>query len=166
LLLAACGDNRTAVDSSSNPGSAGASAGKAATRVDPELGMVLSSSSGITLYFSEEEADGTIRCVGRCLEVWLPMEVASEPAAGSEVEGLGVMRRPDDGRNQLTYQGKPLYTFVEDGGPGDTKGENAEDDFNGMHFRWHAAVVGAPAPSGGGTQPTTSDDSGYGGYGG
>ena len=49
---------------------------------------------------------------------------------------LGSIKRPEGGR-QVTYHGRPLYTFVEDHGPGKANGEGFKDVGT-----WHAA----PAP--------------------
>jgi hypothetical protein len=62
-------------------------------------------------------------------------------------------RREDNSRNQLTYQGKPLYTFSMDKAAGDTKGNGLEDDFGGTHFVWRAVTIDGSQqqpPAGGG----------------
>jgi predicted lipoprotein with Yx(FWY)xxD motif len=86
------------------------------------------------------------------------------PATGStadakSVTGLGTMKRSDTGADQLTFQGKPLYTFKLDTGSGQAKGNNVSDAFSGASFSWHAATTTAPASS-----PSTSSGGG-GGYG-
>jgi predicted lipoprotein with Yx(FWY)xxD motif len=48
---------------------------------------------------------------------------------------LGTVRRPN-GKTQVTYRGRPLYTFTEDTEPGEVNGEGFRDV--GV---WHAAVV-------------------------
>lgn len=128
------------------------------TEEHPDLGTVLVDADGKTLYFADQETDGTIRCVDECLSFWFP--ATSEDATGS-VPGIDVHQRSDTGKAQLTYQDKPLYTFRLDLGDDDTKGDDLEDDFAGTHFVWHAAVVdpnAGPATSGSGQ--------GGGGYGG
>jgi predicted lipoprotein with Yx(FWY)xxD motif len=147
VLLAACGSDEPAAPAS------------VATRDHAQLGRILTDTSGRTLYFADQEADGTLRCVEGCLEVWVPATVPDgERPAGDGVADLGVLRRSDNGQNQLTYQGKPLYRFELDSAAGEAKGDNAQDDFNGTHFVWHAVAIGqqpdAPAP--------TTGDGGYG----
>jgi predicted lipoprotein with Yx(FWY)xxD motif len=56
--------------------------------------------------------------------------------------------------SQLTFEGKPLYTFKLDTGPGQNKGNNLTDEFDGTTFVWHAATTtaaptSAPSSSGG-----------------
>jgi predicted lipoprotein with Yx(FWY)xxD motif len=130
------------------------------------VGPTLVDSSGKTVYYSDEESNGTLRCVSDCLSFWYPVPGTGEPAASQQVPGLGTMQRSDNGQQQLTFQGKPLYTFRLDNGPGQAMGNNFADDFGGMHFTWHAATTsgappGGPAPA----QPPSTGGGGYGGYG-
>ncbi len=48
---------------------------------------------------------------------------------------LGTIKRPDNGRRQVTFDGRPLYTFDEDAKAGDAKGQGIKDV--GV---WHAAT--------------------------
>ena len=113
---------------------------------------VLVDSEGAALYTSEEEADGKVRCTDACAEIWLPL-TASKPTAASGVTGrLGVVERPD-GARQVTYDGKPVYRFADDGGPGDVTGDGLSDSFDGQRFTWH--VIGEAQSSSG------SDGNGY-----
>jgi predicted lipoprotein with Yx(FWY)xxD motif len=59
------------------------------------------------------------------------------------VPGLAVLRRSDTGKDQLTYQGKPLYTFKLDKAAGQHTGHNLTDDFAGVTFTWRAATTTA-----------------------
>ena len=55
---------------------------------------------------------------------------------------LGTVERPD-GRTQVTYRGRPLYSFGEDTGTGQTNGEGIKDVGT-----WHAAKLAAsPSPA-------------------
>lgn len=137
-LLAACGASEEG-------------AGTVRTEDHPELGQILVDTSGKTLYFAEQEADGKIRCVDECLEFWIPVEGGDTTSSG--VPALDTQRRADNSRNQLTYQGKPLYTFSMDEEAGDVKGNGLEDDFGGTHFVWRAVTVDGSQqqpPAGGG----------------
>ena len=158
LFVAACGGG------SSSSGGGGSMAGGAANgatvsvaSVDP-LGEVLVDSAGMTLYTPNVEADGKILCTGACESFWKPLEPGTKPpTANGDAGKLGVVMRPN-GTMQVTDNGRPLYTFVEDG-PGQAKGDGFTDAFGGRHFLWHAvAAGGAPASSGGGG---SSRGSGY-----
>ena len=52
-----------------------------------------------------------------------------------------------------TFDGKPLYTFVEDNSPKTVNGNGASDQFVGEHFNWKVVSVGktTPSSSGGGS---------------
>jgi predicted lipoprotein with Yx(FWY)xxD motif len=134
-LLAACGTSE---------GDAGSAGGE-----DPQQSNILVDTSGKTLYFTDQEEDGTIRCVDECLDFWIPAE--SQDAPEGDMPALDTKQRADNGQEQLTYEGKPLYTFTLDKAAGDAKGDGLEDDFGGTHFVWHAVTLGdAPAPGNGG----------------
>jgi len=119
---------------------------------------VLVNRAGLTLYSLSAETKGRFICTGSCVTVWHPL-VVRRGQKPTGAHSLGTIRRPT-GQTQVTYKGKPLYTFSGDHKPGDAKGEGFKDV--GV---WHAAVVGAStqqAPAAA-PQPTTTSP-GYGGY--
>jgi predicted lipoprotein with Yx(FWY)xxD motif len=157
-VLAACGG--TAEGGGDGGGEATSSDRVAVRTVDhPDLGRILVDADGRTLYFADQEADGTLRCLDECLEFWFPAESPDEKPVAPGVDALNVLRRSDNGANQLTYDGKPLYTFQQDKAAGDAKGHDLADDFAGTRFVWHAVTVDGAAPP-------QQDDGGGGGYGG
>ena len=116
----------------------------------PGVGTVLVNRSGKTLYSPQQEAHGKILCTGSCLSFWFPVPAgAGALQAPSGVTGaLGTIHRPG-GRTQLTYNGKPLYTFRLDLTPGQAHGNNFTDHFGGTSFTWHAITTsGSPAGTG------------------
>jgi predicted lipoprotein with Yx(FWY)xxD motif len=118
--------------------------------------------AGKTLYFSDQEATGAIKCVAGCLGFWFP--VPGDANAASAVPGLAVIHRPDNGMAQLTYHGKPLYTFKLDNGPAQHNGHNLDDSFGNAKFTWRAASTSASASA---TPSATKAPTGYdygGGY--
>jgi predicted lipoprotein with Yx(FWY)xxD motif len=127
------------------------------------VGTVLVSQTGMTLYSPKQEADGHISCTAACTHFWQPVlssEGANAPTKAQGVDGkLTIVERPD-GTKQVAYEGKPLYTFIEDGGPGQTKGNGFQDSFGGQRFSWRVVSVGqAPSAKGSGSQ----QQGGYGG---
>jgi predicted lipoprotein with Yx(FWY)xxD motif len=88
------------------------------------LGLILVDGRGRTLYALTTDSPGVSTCEGSCLANWPPLVVSGTPVAGSGVEGtlLGTMTR-SDGSTQVTYNGKPLYTFVGDVAAGDVNGQ-------------------------------------------
>lgn len=153
LALSACGSD----DSGSDGGETQTVDGVVGTREIPDFGTVLTDAEGNTLYTTDAEADGTVLCVDSCADFWPPVTAASSdvPSGVDGVDGeFGVVSRPD-GSEQLTLDGRPLYTFAEDSGPGSFTGDGFEDDFQGTHFVWHAVTTDGS---------TSSGDEGGGGY--
>lgn len=160
LTLAACGSSSSSTGSQPAAGSTPAASGAVVSVKNVNgVGQALVDSSGKTLYFADQEAGGMIKCTADCLAIWIP--ATGSAGAAKAVTGVSVMKRSDTGADQLTFQGKPLYTFKLDTGPGQDKGNNAQDAFGGTSFTWHAATTSAAAaPS-----PAPSSSSGGGGYG-
>ena len=114
-------------------------------------GSVLVDSQGRTLYHSDQEAGGMVLCTGACLSFWQPLTATGTPKAQSLQGKLALVKRPDGGK-QVTYNGKLLYSFKLDS-PGQLKGDDFKDAFDGQKFQWHVVrPVGASAPAP--TKPT------------
>jgi len=149
-LLAACssGNGPAAAAGPAANGQQDAGASMISTRMVTGIGMVLTDQSGKTLYSPQQEAHGAIKCTGSCLSFWLPVTVSSQakPGADSALDGtLGSIQRSDDHSRQLTYNGKPLYTFRLDDGPGQAHGNNFADQFGGETFNWEAVTASGTA---------------------
>jgi predicted lipoprotein with Yx(FWY)xxD motif len=88
--------------------------------------IVFADAVGMTLYTYASDTVGkgaapaVSACRGDCAHSWIPAGVTRDAA---EATDWSVLTRPD-GSRQWCYRGAPLYTFKEDGSPGDTKGEN------------------------------------------
>jgi predicted lipoprotein with Yx(FWY)xxD motif len=143
---------------------AGGSTTTVSTRQISGVGSTLVDGGGRTLYFADQETGGQIKCVAGCLQFWQPLTVSggAAPTAGAGVGGmLATVSRPD-GSSQVTYDGKPLYTFLRDGGVGQAGGNGFKDSFGGVDFLWHAAAVSATAAPGSGSSPSATDTGGNG----
>jgi len=83
-------------------------------------GRILFDGRGAALYaFTRDPvARGRSTCAGACASAWPPLLTAARPRAGSGVARslLGTLRR-SDGSRQVTYAGRPLYTYVGDRRP-------------------------------------------------
>jgi predicted lipoprotein with Yx(FWY)xxD motif len=152
LCLAACGNA-----GSNDDGSQAGQPGVVTTARNAQLDQtVLVDRAGKTLYALTAEKNGRFICTDKtCLSLWRPLTVATAATPQGTVASLGTIKRPD-GAFQVTYKGRPLYTFVQDAARGDSKGEGFRDV--GV---WHAvtasgAASNQPKPAGGG--------GGYGGY--
>jgi predicted lipoprotein with Yx(FWY)xxD motif len=117
------------------------------------LGDVLVDRQGRTLYLFGRDSATMSACTGACAVNWPPLRIPGSPRVGSGANpsDVGTTARPD-GKDQLSYNGHPLYTFVNDKKPGDTNGEGI-DAFGGSWFAVSAAgakVAPRPQPQGGG----------------
>jgi predicted lipoprotein with Yx(FWY)xxD motif len=149
LALAACGSSST---TNSSNGSGGSASPTLRAQKVGSLGMVLVDTSGMTLYFLKGETAANIQCTGSCADQWPPLTIASgvQPTVGDGVTGqVGTVQRPD-GTLQVTYDGKPLYTFVGDSGAGQASGQGVSNFF---------AATAAAGSRGSGSQSGSS--SGY-----
>lgn len=91
---------------------------------DAELGPFLVGADGMTLYIFTNDTPGLSNCYDQCATNWPPLlvEDGEVPTQGAGVSGeLGVITRTDSTR-QVTYNGWPLYYWVNDAAPGDTTG--------------------------------------------
>ena len=154
LLFAACGGGSSGTSSSMGSSSSRGTATTVATkRVDGRT--VLVGADGMALYMSDQEAGGMVRCTGACLQFWEPLTTSgAQPTGTANAGSLGVVTRPD-GKTQVTFNGAPVYRFVEDQS-GSLKGDGVDDAFAGQQFSWHVVSTGA-APQ---APATTSGASG------
>lgn len=94
------------------------------------LGTILTDSRGMTLYMLSSDSAGVSTCYDTCPSIWPPALQSDDGVAmsGSFSATFSTTTR-SDGSVQLTYNGKPLYFFSHDMGPGDTNGEGVTDAF-------------------------------------
>lgn len=91
------------------------------------LGIILTDSNGMTLYTFTDDKDGKSTCYGECTSHWRPLTVENQTTAPYGLPGnLGVTTR-DDGKKQVTYNGKPLYYYFKDKKRGDANGQGVRN---------------------------------------
>ncbi len=97
--------------------------------------IVLTNLKRRTLYTLSAEVRGKFICTGACLSTWHPLVLPKgvKPLGPTR---LGLVKRPD-GRMQVTFHARPLYTFSGDTRPGQANGEGFKDVGT-----WHAASLG------------------------
>jgi predicted lipoprotein with Yx(FWY)xxD motif len=87
------------------------------------LGKLLVNGRGFTLYVFSRDSRGTNRCISTsgCSSVWPGLTTSSHPRAGSGVKAsmLGTITLAN-GSRQVTYEGRPLYTYAFDSAPAET----------------------------------------------
>jgi predicted lipoprotein with Yx(FWY)xxD motif len=119
---------------------------------------VLVNASGMTLYVFASDSKNQSTCTGGCAKYWPPLELSSGKTAPKSVAGIPgafAVATHSDGSMQLTYDGAPLYTFLEDKKPGDMTGQ-------GVATTWWIVVVtsvpaGSAAPALQATAPKTAN---------
>lgn len=88
---------------------------------------VLTDGQGWTLYYFSNDEPGASRCNDPCSATWPPVAGDDQIAAsGLDTGLLGPVTR-DDGSEQLAYDGRPLYRYVDDVAPGDVNGHGVGD---------------------------------------
>jgi predicted lipoprotein with Yx(FWY)xxD motif len=97
-----------------------ASASKAKKTTEVELrkskfGKVLFAGNGRVVYLFTSDTPGTSNCSGACANAWPPFIARGKLVAGEGVNKklLGRTTR-SDGRQQVTYNGHPLYFYIHD----------------------------------------------------
>ena len=112
----------------------------AKTAQSSQLGKtVLANLKGRTLYSLSAETNGKFICTksSGCLSIWHPLTVPAGVMPKGPVK-LGTIKRPEGGV-QVTYRGRPLYSFGGDTAPGQANGQGIIDVGT-----WGAAI--APKP--------------------
>jgi predicted lipoprotein with Yx(FWY)xxD motif len=120
---------------------AGSSAAKGTTvkAAKSRFGKIIVDGRGRTLYLFEKDKRGHSACSGTCATYWPPLLTAGKPVAGvgAKKSLLGTSRR-SNGKQQVTYNGHPLYRYIQDTKPGQITGQDS-------HFFGGAWYVVSPA---------------------
>lgn len=90
-----------------------------------QYGMVFTDGNGKTLYYFARDVKGTNNCVGGCANNWPKFHATSVSITADGFDPALVGEIDVNGEKQSTYNGWPLYTFVNDEAPGDFNGEGA-----------------------------------------
>ena len=180
FALAACGGGNSSSTESTAASATTPTAGGGTVSVQSISGMgdVLVDAQGNALYTNNKDTGSMLACANACAAIWVPLTAPSSGQPSSDnpaVNGkLGVTQRPD-GTSQVTFGGKPLYTFVQDS-KGQVTGNGASDSFAGTDFTWTVASAGGATSTAGGASggggstsgsagATTTTGSSGGGYG-
>ena len=158
--LAACGGNSS---SSGSTGSAATSTGGVASTVSTKsisgVGTVLVDAKGDVLYTNNQDTASKIACTASCQSIW---QALMAPSGGQPTSSdSAVQAKLGVANGQVTYGGKPLYTFVQDS-PGQATGNGAMDSFGGTSFTWTAAT--APGAAASPSATSTGSSGGGNGY--
>lgn len=108
-----------------------------------DLGTILVTSEGLTLYDFHKDRGGDSSCYDTCAAAWPPLLTNGEPQAQGAADRsmLGTTKRKD-GTVQVTYNGWPLYTYVGDQSPGEANG----NDIDQFGAEWYALQPNGQEP--------------------
>jgi predicted lipoprotein with Yx(FWY)xxD motif len=89
-----------------------AMAGARITAGSSRFGTMLWGPGHRAVYVFQRDSRNRSRCFGECAQLWPPVYTSGKPIAGKGVRRslLGSIKRGK--RRQVTYAGKPLYTYV------------------------------------------------------
>jgi predicted lipoprotein with Yx(FWY)xxD motif len=130
LALAGCGSSTYGGGSAGGTGSSSAASSAASAKADLKtadtgLGKVVVAADGRTVYVFDKDTagSGTSACTAACVAKWPPVVASSSKPTGAGVTGqLGTIKR-DDGTEQVTLAGLPLYLYSGDAKAGDVTGQ-------------------------------------------
>ena len=82
---------------------------------ESQFGEVLFDRDQRAIYYFDKEKTSTSECYGDCAVAWPPVLTDGEPKAFGNAEDklLGATKRKD-GQTQVTYDGRPLYYYVDE----------------------------------------------------
>jgi predicted lipoprotein with Yx(FWY)xxD motif len=83
---------------------------------DSDFGRMIWAPRDQAIYMFEPDKRNKSRCYGRCAKEWPPVLTKGRPKAGRGVDAdlLGTTKRRN-GDRQVTYGGRPLYTYAHEG---------------------------------------------------
>jgi predicted lipoprotein with Yx(FWY)xxD motif len=83
--------------------------------VDSQFGTIVGDGRGQAVYLFDREDSKQSECYGDCARAWPPVLTKGRPIAGKGVRKrlLGTTRRRN-GKRQVTYDGRPVYYYVDD----------------------------------------------------
>jgi predicted lipoprotein with Yx(FWY)xxD motif len=117
-------------DDDSTPGSGGAAATAPAGATvavgvrSGDVGKYLTGPEGRTLYVFLRDEPNKTNCSGGCLQTWPPLLLKNGESVKGDADAKGSFASIDTpSGKQVTYNGAPLYYFVTDTQPGETKGD-------------------------------------------
>ncbi|MBV7509436.1 hypothetical protein KW850_30205 [Bacillus sp. sid0103] len=87
-------------------------------------GKYLADSKGMALYWFTKDQVGKSNCSGECLVKWPAFSAKDfEVPEGFNKSDFGTIKREDNGAEQVTYKGYPLYYWINDKAKGDVTGQ-------------------------------------------
>jgi predicted lipoprotein with Yx(FWY)xxD motif len=113
--------------------------GESVKTAQTSLGTILvDGDEGKTLYIFMPDNKGPSTCTADCAKLWPALAGPATAGAGANASLLGTAKRTDNGTEQATYNGWPLYYFGGDSAAGQTNGQ-------GIAGKWYVIdATGTP----------------------
>lgn len=107
----------------------------ATATVNGKSETILTNAQGLTLYYFTADTSAASACTSGCIGAWpaLTFSGSGAPTASSSLSGKLTVVTTAPGRQQVEYNGHPLYLYSGDSKPGDTTGE-------GVFGKWFVAT--------------------------
>jgi len=142
LIAAASGGSKKAKTAGNPYGGAAAPAPSAASSAidvrNGPLGEMLVDGHGRTLYLFEADKPNLSNCSSACLSLWPPLDASARPQAKGGVVASKIGLIPGaGGKDEVTYNGHPLYYYAPDQKPGDTLGQG----LNQFGAKWYVLAT-------------------------
>lgn len=150
VLLAGCGSDDDGDASGPPPTEADGAA--AVSTHESEGTTYLVDGDGRALYLWVADTGSESTCSGACAGAWPPLLTEGDPKAEDDAEqgALGTAARADGG-TQVTYDGHPLYYYVED--EGESVAGQGSDGFGAKWWLVDPSGDAITTDVGGGTDP-------------
>src|SRR5262245_45991951 len=142
LVAAACGGSNGGNGNGSSTNTAKTTSSATVAVANSDLGNILVDSQGRTLYqFGADKGTKSV-CSGDCASDWPPLLTHGNATVGDGANStlVGTSTR-SDGKQQVTYNGHPLYECSGDHKAGDTNGQGI-NEFGGI---WNAVTAAGNA---------------------
>lgn len=130
FLLAACSNGTKEVTKEDKPKSDSSTTAEESKKESLQLlenekaGKYLADSKGMTLYYFTKDQPGKSNCSGECLVNWPAFSAQDfDVPQGFNKSDFGTIKREDDGTEQVTYKGYPLYYWIKDQAKGEVTGQ-------------------------------------------
>jgi predicted lipoprotein with Yx(FWY)xxD motif len=101
------------------------------------VGRILVDGKGRTLYLFEADKPNMSNCSAACLSLWPVLPSQGKPHAGPGVMAAKLGTTTTSGKQQVTYNGHPLYHYAGDQKAGDTTGQG----LNQFGAKWYVLAA-------------------------
>ena len=129
VALAGCSNPTTPAPASGSDSTPTASEPPAApldaSTATSSLGEIVVDGQGMTAYYFDKDTagSGSSACKDACAALWPAIESSSDTPNVEGITGEVSTITGVDGGNQITIDGRPIYTYAKDAAPGDVNGQ-------------------------------------------